>query len=98
MQKRAVCIILGAKNMIRTVTMFNNLNWIPYYNEANINRCGSAFKRINDDTQPDYITEILRTNSNFHTRNTRFRNLNFICPGLITIRPPMESYVRCQDN
>ena len=52
MQKRAARIILGAEYMTRTVTMFNKLNWIPYYNEAYINRCGIAFKRINDDTQP----------------------------------------------
>ena len=80
MQKRAARIILGAEYMTRTVTMFNKLNWIPYYNEAYINRCGIAFKRINDNTQPNYITEILRTNSDVHTWNTRYCNLNFICP------------------
>lgn len=80
MQKRAARIILGAEYMTRTVTMFNKLNWIPYYNEAYINRCGIAFKRINDNTQPNYIIEILRTNSDVHTRSTRYCNLNFICP------------------
>ena len=39
MQKRAARIILGAEYMTRTVTMFNKLNWIPYYNEAYLNRC-----------------------------------------------------------
>ena len=58
----------------------NDLNWIPYYNEAYINHCGIAFKKINDNTQSNYITEILRTNSDVHTRNTRYCNLNFICP------------------
>ena len=80
MQKRAARIILGAEYMTRMVTMFNKLNWIPYYNEAYISRCGIAFKRINDNTQPNYITEILGTNSDVHTRNTRYCNLNFICP------------------
>ena len=50
MQKRAARIILGAEYITKTVTMFNKLNWIPYYNEAYINRCGMAFKRINDNT------------------------------------------------
>ena len=83
MQKSAARITLGAEYMTRTVTMFNKLNWIPYYNEAYINRCGIAFKRINDDTQPNYITELLRTNSAVNTRNTRYCKLNFICPHYI---------------
>ena len=77
MQKCAAHIILGAEYMTRTVTMFNKLNWIPYYNEAYINCCGIAFKRINDDTQPNYITETLRTNSAVHSQNTRYCKLNF---------------------
>ena len=80
MQKHAARIILGAEYMTRMVMMFNKLNWIPYYNEAYINRCGIAFKRINDDTQPNYMTEMLRTNSAVHTQNTRYCKLNFICP------------------
>ena len=44
MQKRAARIILGAEYMTRTVTMFNKLNWIPYYNEAYINAVESHLK------------------------------------------------------
>ena len=54
----------GAEYMTRMVTMFNELNWIPYYNEAFINRCGTEYRIINENT------ETLRTNSDVHTRNT----------------------------
>ena len=33
-QKRAARIILEAQRTSRTVTLFNNLSWIPFYNEA----------------------------------------------------------------
>ena len=35
-QKRAARIILEAQRTSRTVTLFNNLNWIAFYNEAYI--------------------------------------------------------------
>ena len=79
MQKRAARIILDAERTTRTVTMFNELNWIPFFIEAYISRCSIAFKRI-ESTTPDYINSILRTNSEIHNRATRFANLNFDCP------------------
>ena len=56
MQKRAARIILEAQRTSRTVTLFNNLNWIPFYNEAYIKRCELAFKRINGSQLPDYLS------------------------------------------
>ena len=41
-QKRAARIILSAPRTSRTVTLFNNLRWLPFYNEAYINRCALA--------------------------------------------------------
>jgi hypothetical protein len=79
MQKRAACIILEAHRTTRTVTMFNNLNWIPFYNEAYINRCALAYKKVNG-ILPNYINASLRTNSDAHSRNTRYCNLNLLCP------------------
>ena len=46
-RKRAARIILSAPRTSRTVTLFNNLSCLPFYNEAYINRCALAFKRIN---------------------------------------------------
>ena len=79
MQKRAARIILDAERTTRTLTMFNELNWIPFFIEAYISRCSIAFKRI-EGTTPDYINSILKTNSEIHNRSTRFANLNFHCP------------------
>ena len=79
MQKRAACIILAAQRTSRTVTLFNKLNWIPFYNEAYINRCALAYKRING-TLPDYMNTSLKKNSDVHSRNTRNCNLNLLCP------------------
>ena len=73
MQKRAASNILDAKRRTRTLTMFNELNWIPFFIEAYISRCSMAFKRI-EGTTPDYI------NSEIHNRSTRFANWNFHCP------------------
>ena len=62
------------------LTMFNELNWIPFFFiEAYISRCSIASKRI-EGTTPDYINSILKTNSEIHNRSTRFANLNFHCP------------------
>ena len=79
MQKRAARIILDAERTTRTLTMFNELNWIPFFIEAYISRCSIAFKRI-EGTTPDYINTISKTNSEIHNRSTRFANLNFHCP------------------
>ena len=38
MQKRAARIILEAQHTSRTVTLFNKLSWISFYNEAYIKR------------------------------------------------------------
>ena len=79
MQKRAARIILEAQRTSRTVTLFNNLSWIPFYNEAYIKRCELAYKRING-TLPNYLNTSLRKNSDVHQRTTRNCNLNLLCP------------------
>ena len=56
MQKRAARIILESQCTSRTATLFNNLSWILFYNEAYIKRCELAFKRINDSQLPDYLS------------------------------------------
>ena len=80
MQKRAARIILEAQRTSRTVTLFNNLSWIPLYNEVYITLCELAFKRINGSELPDYLSASLRKNSDVHSRNTRNCNVNLLCP------------------
>ena len=79
MQKRAARIILSAPCTSRTVTLLNNLSWLPFYNEAYINRCALAFKRING-TLPRYLHTSLRKISDNHARITRNCNLNLPSP------------------
>ena len=45
MQKRAARIILDAERTTRTLTMFNALNWMPFFIESYISRCSIASKR-----------------------------------------------------
>ena len=68
---RATKRYLKAQRTSRTATLFNNLSWIPFYNEAYIKRCELAFKRINGSQLPDYLSASLRKNSDVHSRNTR---------------------------
>ena len=70
MQKRAARIILEAQRTRRTVTLFNNLSWIPFYDEAYIERCKLAFKRINGNQLPDYLSASLKKTPIF-TQETR---------------------------
>ena len=65
MQRRAACVILDAKRTTHTLTMFNELNCIPFFIKAYISRCSVAFKRI-EGTTPDYVNSILKTNSEIH--------------------------------
>ena len=77
MQKRAARIILSAPRTNRTVTLLNNLRWLPFYNEAYISHCALAFKSING-TLSSYLNTSLRKNSDNHARITRNRNLNLL--------------------
>ena len=79
MQKGAVRITLSVPRTSRTVILFNNLSWLPFYNEANINRCALAFKRING-TLPSYLNTSLRKTSDNLATITRNCNLNLLSP------------------
>lgn len=46
MQKRAARIILDAERTTRTLTKFNELNWIPFFIEGYLNRGSVALKRL----------------------------------------------------
>ena len=71
---RAARIILSANRTSRTVTLFNNLCWLPFYNG-----CALASRRING-TLPHYLNTSLRKNSDNHARITRNCNLNLLSP------------------
>ena len=79
LQKSAARIILGAERSSRSVTMFNSLDWLPFYIDSHINRCALVFKRTKG-LLPSYLNDILKLNSDIHSRNTRFSKLNLMCP------------------
>ena len=76
LQQRAARVILNAPF---TVDLFNTLNWVPFYRESRINQCALINKRLQGNT-PNYFNELLVINSNMHTKNTRYCNLNLFCP------------------
>lgn len=79
LQKRAARVILNADLLAPSVTLFNRLKWLPFYEDAKITRCSIAYKRLRGDL-PSYLTDSLRLNSNLHRRNTRYSNYNLVCP------------------
>ena len=78
-QKRAARVILDADNRARPVPLFNRLKWIPFYEEAKINRHCILFKRVHGNL-PEYMYDILIRNCDIHKRSTRYNDLNCICP------------------
>jgi hypothetical protein len=79
LQKRAARVILDAPYMSLTIQLFNRLKWLPFYEQSKVNKAVFAFKSINGKTAP-YLRETLKLNCEQHCRNTRYAEVNFICP------------------
>ena len=62
-----------------SVKLFNMLNWIPFYKETVIAKWSLAYKRL-DSKLPNYLMNTLIPNGTRHTRATRYRNFNLLCP------------------
>ena len=71
-------MILDMDTSARSVDMFKQLDWIPYYDEVKIFKATIAYKRINSES-PGYLTNVLKLNSGVNDRVTRYSNLK-ICP------------------
>ena len=70
---------MDAKPRASSVALFNELGWIPFYEEAKICKCCKLCRRIQNNV-PDYLIDTLTLNSQFHSRENRYSNLNCICP------------------
>ena len=79
LQKRAARVILNAESKAHSVTLFNKLEWLPFYMETYINMCTVLYKRCHCSV-PEYLMDTLKLNSSSHTRNTRFCDLNYVTP------------------
>ena len=59
LQKRAARIILHADRKTPSVTLFNTLNWLPFYKESLIKHNNLAYKRVNNYNVPMCICKSL---------------------------------------
>ena len=46
LQKRAARIIVDAERRTSSVLLFNTLQWIPFYEEAKVDKCSIVYKRM----------------------------------------------------
>ena len=62
-----------------SVAPFNKLHWIPFYEQCNIDKCFILYKRMHGYLS-NYLDDQQVINHKRHSRNTRYANLNAICP------------------
>ena len=62
-----------------SVPLFNQLKWLPFYKDVLISKCIIAYKWLQSDV-PVYLNNLLKLNSNIHSRQTRYCNFNLISP------------------
>ena len=79
LQKRAARVILYVDRQASCVALFNKLSWILFYEQSRIYKCSIIYKRING-TSPIYLNDHIIVNNNRHARNTRYANINILCP------------------
>ena len=71
LQKRAARVILYADRLVLSVTLFNKLVWIPFYEQSKINKF-SIF--LINGSLPKYLNEDLTINNTQHNRSKRYTN------------------------
>lgn len=79
LQKRAARTILFADRLAPSVALFNQLSWIPFYEQCKIDKCLILYKRIHNNL-PSYLGNYIILNNVRNSRNTRYANFNAICP------------------
>ena len=79
LQKRAARVILYTDRQACSVSLFNKLSWIPFYEQSRIDKCSIIYKRINW-TLPIHLNDCIIINNNRHSRNTRYADINIVCP------------------
>ena len=63
LQKRAARVILFADRLVSSVSLFNKLSWIPFYEQCKIHKCSILYKRING-ILPNYLNEHIVISNN----------------------------------
>ena len=72
-QKHAAHVILGVSTRVRSKPLFEELGWIPFTEEIKIRKAVVCYNHVNENC-PQYMNNLLRTNSEFHNRTTRYSN------------------------
>ena len=79
LQKRAARVMMNAHPQAPSVPLFNRLNiWLHFYEEALISKCLIAISDIHV-----YLNNLLKLNSNIHSRQTKYCNFNLKSPRII---------------
>ena len=79
LQKRAARVILNADTKANSVQLFRELDWVPFSDEANVNRLSMVYKRLSGDC-PSYLSQMLIRNADINERSSRHGLLNLVCP------------------
>ena len=79
LQKRATRLIMDADSKASSVRFFDDLSWLPFYEEAKISKCLIAFKVLKGES-PAQIVRLLTRNNDLHSYSTRYANYNLVCP------------------
>ena len=93
LQKRAARAILNVKiREERTVSLFNKLTWIPFYDETKINKCSIIYKCLQGDTAT-YLSEKIIQVSDLSSRTTRYSNITLRCPRYIREKEGGKTFI-----
>ena len=79
LQNRAACVILDADREKRTVSLLNQLDWLPFKQKIIMQKCCLIFRQITGDS-PSYMTDLFVRNSDVHNRASRHGYYNLVCP------------------
>ena len=81
LQKRAARVILDIITATeeRTVDLFNKLDWLPFYEEINVNKLCLIFKCLYGQC-PEYISSTLIRVSDISVRSSRYSHITLRCP------------------
>ena len=80
LQKRAARTILDVKTKEeRTVSLFKKLNWMPFYDEINVNKLCLTFKCLQGQC-PEYLCNKLVLVSDNSVRSSRYGHITLRCP------------------
>ena len=74
-------VILNADTKANSVQLFRQLDWVPFYHEANVSRLSMVYKRLSGDC-PSYLSHILIRNADINERSSRHGLLNLVCARL----------------